>query len=439
MNWLTFVLVLLTFATVSYAKYGSYDDFDDPSEANRDWGYRGEGTPAEKPNVCVSQPLGGIDWILSVRQPDYGWREETHRAVIVLAVNNWKHLTPQEIQQMELQLEVELTKALLRNHTFELHPNDLALYIHALIATKRNPRNFYGIDLVSRLSHLVSGSYYQVHPFLLLALCNANEKPKHTLSFAQWMQQNRHFGKDNLEYMALALNAFECLKTLNYPVDERFMNDVRHSIAAHQLQDGSFGNVYTTALVVQALASSPNSLDWNKQRALVYLRSQSTVDLNMISTYLIELALNSDRIKFIKDLHRNLDMGPAPERRDRDHYFVQYTVRVEENPDVYFTISIKVPPASNFYYIMNESAKHDAKFNFSSYADKNGNPVIYSIAGVPNDAEENLYWRLCLQTDVNHNRHDAVLKTIYDSPISFVPKGYDHIIYWYKNRECEET
>ncbi|GBM33519.1 hypothetical protein AVEN_273014-1 [Araneus ventricosus] len=188
MNSLVFISVLVTFAGVSSA---DYDDYVEPTTAaTRDWVYRDEGAPALKPDVCVSQPLGGLDWILSVRQPDYGWREETHRAVIVLAVNDWKNLTPQEIRQMELQLEVELTKALLR---------------------------------------------------------------------------------------------------------------------------------------------------------------------------------------------------------------------------------------------------------FSSYADQDGKPVVYSIAGVPNDAEENLYWRLCLQTDVNHDRHDAVLKTIHDSPISFIPKGYDHIIYWYKNKECEET
>ncbi|CAL1299617.1 unnamed protein product [Larinioides sclopetarius] len=439
---LVFVSVLLTFSAVSSADFSDdeYDNYDEPStEASRDWDYQPESYPATKSDVCVPQPLGGLDWIISVRQPDYGWREETHRAVIALAVNDWQNLAPQEIRQMELQLEVELTKALLRNHTSELHPNDLALYIHALIATRRNPRNFYGIDLVSRLSRQVRAAHYQVHPFLLLALCNAHETPNPALSFPHWMQQNRHFGKDSLEYMSLALNAFECLKSLDHPVDERRLHEVRHGLAVHQLHDGSFGNVYTTALVVQALASAPSSLDWDKRKALAYLRSQSTVDVNMVSTYLIQLALNADRVKFIKDLYPNINLGPASDSGEQGHYFVQYTVRVDEYPDVYFTISIKVPPQSDFYYIMNESAKHDAKFNFSSYADQEGKPVIYSISGVPNDAEENLYWRLCLQTEVNHNRHDAVLRTVYDSPISFKPKAYDHIIYWYKNKECEET
>ncbi|GFT02770.1 uncharacterized protein NPIL_329991 [Nephila pilipes] len=73
-----------------------------------------EETDTLRADVCVPRPLGGIDWILSVCQPDHGWREETHRAVIALAINNWEHLTPREVRQIELQLEVELTKALLR-------------------------------------------------------------------------------------------------------------------------------------------------------------------------------------------------------------------------------------------------------------------------------------------------------------------------------------
>ncbi|GFS81217.1 uncharacterized protein NPIL_159291 [Nephila pilipes] len=268
-----------------------------------------EETDTLRADVCVPRPLGGIDWILSVRQPDHGWREETHRAVIALAINNWEHLTPREVRQIELQLEVELTKALLRNHTSVLHPNDLALYIHALIATKRNPRNFYGIDLVDRLADISSRAYYQVHPFLLLALCNANALPKHHMTFTQWIQQNRRTGKENLEYNALALNAFECMKTLDLKVDDGFINDVQKNLAAHQKMDGSFGNVYATALVVQALSGAPDSLDWNKRKALDYLRSQSTADVNMISTYLIQLALNADRVRFIKDLDPDLTLG----------------------------------------------------------------------------------------------------------------------------------
>ncbi|GFT02774.1 uncharacterized protein NPIL_330011, partial [Nephila pilipes] len=60
---------------------------------------------------------------------------------------------------------------------------------------------------------------------------------------------------------------------------------------------------------LKALSGAPDSLDWNKRKALDYLRSQSTADVNMISTYLIQLALNADRVRFIKDLDPDLTLG----------------------------------------------------------------------------------------------------------------------------------
>ena len=50
----------------------------------------------------------------------------------------------------------------------------MALYIHALLATNKNPRNFHGNDLVNDLLYRVERTVGQVNPFLVLALCNAH-------------------------------------------------------------------------------------------------------------------------------------------------------------------------------------------------------------------------------------------------------------------------
>ncbi|GFS38745.1 hypothetical protein NPIL_221991, partial [Nephila pilipes] len=39
------------------------------------------------------------------------------------------------------------------------------------------------------------------------------------------------------------------MKTLDLKVDDGFINEVQKNLAAHQKMDGSFGNVYATALV----------------------------------------------------------------------------------------------------------------------------------------------------------------------------------------------
>lgn len=62
-----------------------------------------------------------------------------------------------------------------RNKTHPFQDSDLALYIHALLATNKNPRNFHGIDLVADLLYRVEHATGtgKVNPFLVLALCNA--------------------------------------------------------------------------------------------------------------------------------------------------------------------------------------------------------------------------------------------------------------------------
>lgn len=63
--------------------------------------------------MCQPGPKGRVPWIIHVRDPAYGWREHTHRAMIALAVNDYRG-EGDELKKMELQLEIELTKDLFR-------------------------------------------------------------------------------------------------------------------------------------------------------------------------------------------------------------------------------------------------------------------------------------------------------------------------------------
>ncbi|GBO43130.1 hypothetical protein AVEN_210674-1 [Araneus ventricosus] len=49
------------------------------------------------------------------------------------------------------------------------------MFIHALLATCHDPRDFYGNDLVKRLKEQVENSQNVSHPISYLALCNAHE------------------------------------------------------------------------------------------------------------------------------------------------------------------------------------------------------------------------------------------------------------------------
>ena len=56
-----------------------------------------------------------------------------------------------------------------------LKRRDLSLYIHALMVSCANPRNFHGRDLVSELRSDVESNNGTVGPFELLVLCNAGD------------------------------------------------------------------------------------------------------------------------------------------------------------------------------------------------------------------------------------------------------------------------
>lgn len=47
---------------------------------------------------------------------------------------------------------------------------------------------------------------------------------------------------------------------------------------------------------------------WSKEKSLDYLRKEAFIDVNLIKAYYIEMALNADSVKFIKDLYH----GPLP-------------------------------------------------------------------------------------------------------------------------------
>ncbi|KAG8183806.1 hypothetical protein JTE90_027732 [Oedothorax gibbosus] len=386
--------------------------------------------------TCVAAPLGGVDWLLSVRQKDYGWKEDTHRAVIVLAVNEWGPASKEDIRLMEHQLEVELTKAYVKNNTTPMYPNDLALYIHALIAIRRNPRNFFGIDFAADLERMIQ-NHRVVHPFLLLALCNADRVSDGNSNWYIHQATNaldRFKRINDIEALAHALNAYECMGSRDQTVNEKLIDQVRRKLIGMQHEDGSFGNVYTTSLVVQALASA----DWNnKELALEFLGQSSTTDVNMVSTYYIQLALNADRVRFIKDLYpTDMKMVPAAFRNKEEDPFIQYTLRSEKFTDAYFTISIRMAPNSSFFDVMKLSALQDSKFNFSYHAGQDGKPVIYAISGVPNDIEDEMSWKLCERTD---NRDRSSYKGVPGSPSTFFPKPYQRILYWYRREKCENA
>ncbi|GFX05255.1 CUB domain-containing protein [Trichonephila clavipes] len=146
--------------------------------------------------------------------------------------------------------------------TKELSPlsnSELSMFVNALLVTCHNPRHFYGNNLVQRLKTQVEETQNSTHPLAYLALCNANEtwpsKANSDLNDVLSSNSEYPFIKD---LQAMAILALSCkIDQSNYSNNSRELMNLTlyHSSVEHfkqtQLQDGSFGNVYTTTLITQ--------------------------------------------------------------------------------------------------------------------------------------------------------------------------------------------
>ncbi|GBM63828.1 hypothetical protein AVEN_193630-1 [Araneus ventricosus] len=147
-------------------------------------------------------------------------------------------------------------RALLKD-TPSLANSELSMFIHALLATCHDPRDFYGNNLVKRLKEQVENSQNISHPISYLALCNAHESWPPTKADADL----KAVLNSSLEYpfvkdlQAMAVLALSCKANSTEhsltSTTSRLYKHTSEKLKTSQMQDGSFGNLHTTALITQ--------------------------------------------------------------------------------------------------------------------------------------------------------------------------------------------
>lgn len=109
--------------------------------------------------ISVTEVQKAIDWLMAQRQKNYGWGDGLETAQALLAVELTKSSTNLERKLSAKQLEIDLILNLWHHDDPDAVPIDserltignIALYCLALIAACRDPRFFYGHDLIGRL------------------------------------------------------------------------------------------------------------------------------------------------------------------------------------------------------------------------------------------------------------------------------------------------
>ncbi|XP_054711600.1 uncharacterized protein CG3556-like [Uloborus diversus] len=377
-----------------------------------------------------------------------GWESNLHRGIVALylsgKINLSKNYSNHEL--MVKQLQVQTTMALLRNSTEPLSINKLSMIVNALLVVCHNPRNFYGFDLVQLLMDAIKNSEDLISPVAYLALCNAHE-PLPQDGIAQLIQVLEN--ATDAEYLfvseikAIAVMTLSCVlnngqKAALNESDLEIYDDAVEQLKQlqRQRQDGSFGNVYTTALIIQALFSrgEESASDWNLKDAVKYLM-KNLDSQDFLSTYMILPVLNRKSLADIASINCTGYPGYKKGNAVSDVAFnrgpkvrVQYSLYLGKNRDIIHTIYLTVPVNSSAYEIMEIAAVADSKYKFH-WKSMSGKIYVFEINGYVNDPEAGFFWL----TYLTGPRFNNTFINYKASPDEIKIQENDHLIMWYKS------
>ncbi|XP_076633617.1 uncharacterized protein CG3556 isoform X2 [Colletes latitarsis] len=225
----------------------------------------------------------GTAWLWSQRDKDAGWGNDTHRVLLVLRLSNLSRednvapAAPIELQLSSKQMELEIVLLLWRHREIGFSPVRLARYTLALNAMCTDPRQFHGHDLIGTLQHHEPPTDYEF-ALTTLAACNAQAHVRKR-QIRRLLDIANDYQDHNVDTVAMVILALKCI------VQDHRHRNLHHfvrkpSIGLAQRRDGSFGDLRTTALALQALEEAENeSIDnWNRSAAIAWLTSQQRAD-----------------------------------------------------------------------------------------------------------------------------------------------------------------
>ncbi|KAG7212213.1 hypothetical protein KM043_012548 [Ampulex compressa] len=224
-------------------------------------------------------------WLWSQRDKDAGWGNDTHRVLLVLRLGNLSRddnvapPAPAELQLSSKQMELEIVLLLWRHREVGFSSVRLARYTLALNAMCTDPRQFHGHDLIGTLQHHEPPTDYEF-ALTTLAACSAQahvrkRQIRRLLDIANAAQDH------NVDTVAMVILALRCIvQDHRHRNLHHFVRKPSMGLAQQQRLDGSFGDLHTTALVMQALEEVENEPadNWNRSAALAWLIGQQRPD-----------------------------------------------------------------------------------------------------------------------------------------------------------------
>lgn len=347
-------------------------------------------TNIQKPEIQAV--VEAATYLLSQRNSDYGWDDFTPRALIAMAFAEKILPIPKEERVlMQKRLDVHILLNLMRNGK-DLRLANLALYINALYAMCQNPRNFHGMDLVGLLrseTDRAMQSNFSL-PLVVMTLCLAGEtKPGDS---DQLVEIYRKSSADKIGFKALTVIAISTCMNADFPRNK--LQDMK-TVREYSIQNLSSRytklDVYSKALVLQALSSSGYDSQGMRDDLMSNQRADGSFG-NLLATYsaipaLLKTSLSNLKCKKsygVMAIGKSLSGTPAKEMKLSIHITDQ---------DVTHSINVPLDGNVTFFDVMAQAAQRDYLYRFK-YEQCDLGKKVYSIAGIPNDAETGMLWSL---------------------------------------------
>ncbi|CAH1381719.1 hypothetical protein MTP99_005665 [Tenebrio molitor] len=397
-----------------------------------------------------------LSWLTTQRESNWGWRNDTPKALTALQLASYEDVgvtmpTPVEMQLSTKQMEVEIVILLWRHHEIPITPPKLAQYALALSALCHDPRQFHGHDLVGTLQH-----HEAVHDlefaYATLAACSSRahvrkKQIRRLLDIANTAKDH------NIDTVAMTILALRCIvKDHRHRNLQHSLRRPSMSLARQQLPDGGFGNLYNTALTMQALQDMTEaSSHWNKTAAKYYIESRQDPDGAFTDPGLtsdVILALSSrglgavrtlDCGKYDGDLENHVEIdgltkslsvhGNDSEIRN---VTITYTLWVGSNVTENCTIAITAPRNTSFYSIMQTAMDLDPHFTFEASEWPNGH-YVHTLAGYKEEPMGYHYWLLYRLPEVPDPSAPPANQLVAPVGVDdlLIEEG-DHYLFWYK-------
>ncbi|CAH0758884.1 unnamed protein product [Diatraea saccharalis] len=367
-----------------------------------------------------------LQYLLQHRQPDWGWGNDTHHVMLTLqlANNTGKEIEQQglEMQLSAKQMEIEILLMMSKHHESPPPLGRLAAYTLALGALCKDPRAFYGRDLVAALLHREPPHDLEF-AYATLAACSsaAHVRRRHIRRLLDIANAAADHSLDTISMVILALRCV--VQDHRHRSLLHFVRRPMAGLARQQHPDGSFGPLTTTALAIQALEDSDSGpgahQHWSLPGARRWLLERQRGDggwgdaartaaavaaLTPASLAAVRPPHCSD--KLLDNRHEPLDSnggdgslklayqsGQTANDSEARNVSFTYTLWLGTNVTENYTLHMVAPRNISFYHVMQMAAEQNPKFKFEASEWPNGH-YVHTLATHKEEPMGYHYWLL---------------------------------------------